>query len=56
MLPRRTDGMKKCSVTHEMEGETVEHEKMWTTKEGRRFTKEILERFLQRLPWQIQYR
>ena len=30
-----------------MGGETVEDENMWTTNEGEKFTKEILELFLQ---------
>ena len=36
-------------MKHEMGGETVEDENMWTTNEGEKFTTEILERFLQQL-------
>ena len=36
-------------MKHEMRGETVEDENMWTTNEGEKFTTEILERFLQQL-------
>jgi tRNA uridine 5-carbamoylmethylation protein Kti12 len=36
-------------MKHEMGVETVEDENMWTTNEGEKFTKEILEKFLQRL-------
>jgi hypothetical protein len=32
-----------------MGAETVEDENMWTTNEGEKLTKEILERFLQHL-------
>jgi hypothetical protein len=36
-------------MTLEMGAETVEVENMWTTNKGKKFTKEILERFLQQL-------
>jgi hypothetical protein len=36
-------------MTHEIGGETVEDENKWTTNKGKKFTNEILERFLQQL-------